>query len=71
ITCQHPVIAKYYCWRRDLCINNTHLSLVSSCTLLFMALHSTHTAHNVKQHTVNPSIAHMLTPSCPVSLVQF
>ncbi|CAI9550613.1 unnamed protein product [Staurois parvus] len=47
-----------------------------------MALHSraiqssvltvkhTHTQHTVKQHTVNLWSPQMLTPSCPVSLVQ-
>ncbi|CAI9623924.1 unnamed protein product, partial [Staurois parvus] len=29
-----------------------------------------HTQHTIKQYTVNPLIAQMLTPSCPVPLVQ-
>ncbi|CAI9599268.1 unnamed protein product, partial [Staurois parvus] len=36
----HMVIAEYLQWGRDLCVNNTHLSPVSSCTLLCMALYS-------------------------------
>ncbi|CAI9562430.1 unnamed protein product, partial [Staurois parvus] len=46
---------------RDLYVNNTDLSPVSSCTLLCMAVHSRasvkHTGHIVKQHTDNPLIA--------------
>ncbi|CAI9611536.1 unnamed protein product, partial [Staurois parvus] len=34
ITCWHSVITEYYRRGRDLCINNTDLSPVSSCTLL-------------------------------------
>ncbi|CAI9567456.1 unnamed protein product, partial [Staurois parvus] len=40
ITRRHPVITEYLQRRSDLCINNTYLSLVSSCTLLCMALKS-------------------------------
>ncbi|CAI9546917.1 unnamed protein product, partial [Staurois parvus] len=35
----HPAISEYYRWGRDLYVNNTDLSPVSSCTLLCMALH--------------------------------
>ncbi|CAI9550242.1 unnamed protein product, partial [Staurois parvus] len=49
---------------RDLYVNNTDISSVSSCTLLCMALHSSHTkavclqckAHT--QHTVKEHRAH-------------
>ncbi|CAI9574339.1 unnamed protein product, partial [Staurois parvus] len=37
---RHPAISENYQRGRDLCINNIDLSLVSSCTLLCMAVHS-------------------------------
>ncbi|CAI9536487.1 unnamed protein product, partial [Staurois parvus] len=37
---RHSAIVEYYRRGRDLCINNTDLSPLSSCTLLCMALHS-------------------------------
>ncbi|CAI9603242.1 unnamed protein product, partial [Staurois parvus] len=53
-------------------------TLICCCVLLCttekytaVCLHSkTHTEHTVKQHTVNPLITQMLTPFCPVLLVQ-
>ncbi|CAI9558848.1 unnamed protein product, partial [Staurois parvus] len=76
ITHWHPKIAEYHRWGRELYVTIV-ISPVSSCTLLCMALHSRasgkHTQPHSKthtQHTVNPLIAQMLTPSCPVPLVQ-
>ncbi|CAI9578824.1 unnamed protein product, partial [Staurois parvus] len=55
---QHPAISEDFQQGRDLYVNNTDLSPVSSCTLLCMAPHSrasgnTHTAPIVKQHTAH------------------
>ncbi|CAI9618572.1 unnamed protein product, partial [Staurois parvus] len=57
---------------RDLYVNNTDLSPVSSCTLLCMALNSNaiqrNTAHTVKQHTVNPLITPHVNPFLPSAI---
>ncbi|CAI9615020.1 unnamed protein product, partial [Staurois parvus] len=66
---------------RDLCVNNTGLSPASSNRLFCIALHSTaqkytaaclpsktHTAHHVKQHTVNPLIAPDLNSFLPSAI---
>ncbi|CAI9606522.1 unnamed protein product, partial [Staurois parvus] len=55
---------------RELYVNNTVLSPVSSCTLFCMALHSTAIQSSVltvesTQHTVNPLIAPHVNPFLP------
>ncbi|CAI9622635.1 unnamed protein product, partial [Staurois parvus] len=62
-------IAKYYQWGRELYVNNTVLSPVSSCTLLCVALHSTAIQSSMltvesTQHslTVNPLITPDVNP---------
>ncbi|CAI9577874.1 unnamed protein product, partial [Staurois parvus] len=68
----HPVIDEYYQRRRELYVNNTVLSPVSSSTLLCMAVHSTSSGKHrhspiVKhtQHTVNPLITPDVNPFLP------
>ncbi|CAI9562827.1 unnamed protein product, partial [Staurois parvus] len=58
---------------RDLCINNTDLSPVSTCTLLCMALlcrtSVKHTQHNNTEHTVNPLITPHVNPFPPSAII--
>ncbi|CAI9591844.1 unnamed protein product [Staurois parvus] len=61
-----PAISEDFQQGRDLYVNNTDLSPVSSCTLLCMVLHSRaiQSTHNpiVKQHTANRLISPDVNP---------
>ncbi|CAI9588121.1 unnamed protein product, partial [Staurois parvus] len=60
-------------------LSNTDRGETLTCCCVFLCIaerytavcfpSKTHTAHIVKQHTVNLLSPHMLTPSCPVPLV--
>ncbi|CAI9533989.1 unnamed protein product [Staurois parvus] len=76
ISLWHSVITEYYQWGKELYVNDTVLSPISSCTLLCMALHNRavqssvltveSTQHTMKQHTVNP----LITPHINLYIAQ-
>ncbi|CAI9585954.1 unnamed protein product, partial [Staurois parvus] len=73
ITCRHPVIGKYFQRGRELYVNHTVLSLSAPAhcfvwLCIAQSVESTDTAHNVKQHTVNPLIASDVNPFLPSAI---